>query len=138
MKRYGDYEMDGYWEDNDNQDGTYFWKYEKKDREAPFEIDLYEMYEERRHNALLYIRAHFKKLMKEEAYRNAYAQLVDECVRKFSFEFYEKPLTTVSEEDREIDGKVLDFEISLRGKKEVEKYKADAIDIVHSITEENL
>lgn len=131
MRFYDDYEMDEYWEDNDNQDGTYFREYEKPyEEEYTFGSDRDQAHEEKKHRAALYIRAHFKELMKDEAYKKAYYKLVDEFAREFSYIVHNKPITVVSDEQREFEGSTLDFEISIKGRKKIEKYKADAIYIV--------
>lgn len=132
MKRYDNYEADEYyWEDNDNQDGTYFREYEKPyEEEYTFGSDRDPEHEEKKRRAALYIRAHFKELMKDESYRIAYYKLIDESARELSYMVDNKPLIKVTEKERDFEGSVLDLQISIEGKRKVERYKSDAIYIV--------
>ena len=113
MRRYFDCEIDEYWDDNEEDIARY----------------------ERKFNAALYIRAHFKKLMKDEAYKAAYYMIIDELAREFSYKMLDKIITVVSDEERELQSVTLDFEISLRSKKEIEKYKEDAEYVLNWVRE---
>ena len=131
MRKLSEYEMEEFWEDNDNQDGTFFEGYEKpyrKEKGNSGERD--KEHEERKRRALLYIHAHLDALMKNEDYKTAYNRLIDASVREFHFSVYETRLETVSQEQRELEGAVLDFEILALEEKEIESYKEDAAYIV--------
>ena len=80
---------------------------------------------ERKFKAALYIRAHFKELMKSEEYKRAYYIIIDELARDCSYNMCDKMICAVSDEERKIQSSILDFEISDRGRTEIEKYKAD-------------
>ncbi len=131
IKYYDDYDMKEYWEDNDNQDGTYFRKHEKPYKEEfSSEDNIDRKHEEKKHKAALYIRAHFVELMKDEAYKKAYYEIIDQTAREIYYFINDKPLAAVSDEQRELEGFSLDLEIKNKGIKNINKYKSDAAYIV--------
>ena len=119
--------------DDDPQDGTYFDAQEGKqypyNPDASFGDDRDETHERRKHRAAVYIAAH-KALLKDADYLNAYTKILDEYAREFAYNIQKKPISIVSDEDRDTQIFALEFEAKCLGKKKVEHYKEDAIYIV--------
>lgn len=122
------------WDDEDPQDGTYF-RAQEPIRE-PFERNVGYIddrdykHEEIKHHAALYICAH-KELLQDEDYRIAYNKILDEYARDFAYHALRKPITVVSDEEREFSDSSLAFELCLTEKSEVQTYEKDAIYIVN-------
>ena len=117
-------------EDEDGQDGTYFRHLEKRVVSTVVESDRDEVHEDRKKRAMLYIRANYKKLFKDEAYKKAYYMLIDESLR---YNFSEADVSVVSDEERDIMSFVLDIQLSNIDNEDVEEYKGDAEYIVEWI-----
>lgn len=122
------------WYDDDPQDGTYF-KAQEPPRE-PFDNYVFRIddkdykHEEIKHHAALYICAH-KELLEKDDYRIAYKKILDECARDYAYHVLKKPITVVSDEEREFADSALDFELCVTEKSALESYKKDAIYIVN-------
>lgn len=121
------------WYDDDPQDGSYFNTQEGKryfyDPKAPFGDDRDETHERKKRRAAVYIAAH-KALLKDADYLNAYTKILDEYAREFAYHVYNKPISVVSDDDRDTQIFSLEFEATCLGKKEVARFKEDAIYIV--------
>lgn len=87
MKHYDDDDiLKYYWENNDNQDGTFFNSYEKSfqindDFDDTFDVEL----EEKKWRAVLYLRLH-KELLKNKSYKKVYNYIIDEYIRISKYE----------------------------------------------------
>lgn len=118
--------------DEDPQDGTYYRGKESDefyDPDAPFGYDRDERHEERKKHAALYITAH-KELLENADYLKAYNRILDEYAREYAYVILEKPITVVSDQERENERFILETFISDISKKKMESYKADAEYIV--------
>ena len=135
MKFNDTYEKNGFlaWYDDDPQDGTYFNAQEGKqyhyNPNAPIGDDRDEVHERRKRRAAVYMAAH-KSLLKKEEYLTAYTKILDEYAREFSYHMHGKPLSVVSDDDRDTQIFSLEFEANCLGKKKVDRYKEDAEYIV--------
>ncbi len=88
--RFDDDILEYYWEDNDNQDGTYYSSYEKfipvndeAELDDTFDIEL----EEKKWKAVLYLRLN-NELLKDKNYQRVYNYIIDENIREFEFLAY--------------------------------------------------
>ena len=124
MKYYDDYET-----------GESSFRKHKKFYHITYGSDRDQAHERKKYRAAIYIRAHFKTLMKDEDYKKAYYKLIDEFARENFYLINRKTLAIVSEEQREVENSLLDYEIADRGKKKIEKYKQDAIYMVDWVKE---
>lgn len=129
MKDYED-ENDYYLENYDEQEILYPPKNERFYEDGYcFGSDRDQEHEQRKRRAVIYIRAHFDELMKDEAYKIAYYKIVDQMARDEAY-ICGEPLTVVTERARELENSFLDFEITLRTKRILETYKEDAVYMV--------
>lgn len=121
------------WYDDDPQDGTYFREQESPrdtyDENAPFGDDRDYKHEQRKRRAALYIHIH-KELLKDADYLKTYNKILDEYAREYAYNVLKKPISIVSDEERELESSTLDFQIACLGKRKVERYKDDAVYIV--------
>lgn len=140
MKFKDTYDTDEFlsWYDDDPQDGTYYDAQEAKryDPTAPFGSDRDEAHEQRKHRAAVYFCAH-PQLLKDADNLKAYTKILDEYAREFAYNILKKPISVVSDEDRDIQIFALDFEAKCLGKKKVERYKEDAQYIVDWVKQGN-
>ena len=82
-------------------------------------------HEERKHNAIIYIRAHFDQMMENSLYRYIYYEIIDDGIRcDYPLNFDNLSIAEL-ENLREIDGDTLDETILTRGDELVETYKDD-------------
>ena len=130
ISRYDEDIMELY--DEDPQDGTYYRGKESDefyDPDAPFGYDRDERHEERKKHAALYMTAH-KELLENADYLKAYNRILDEYAREYAYVILEKPISVVSDQERENERFILETFISDISKKKMESYKADAEYIV--------
>ena len=97
-RKYDDEMWEYFWQDTDNQDGKYYeafppYKKENEIDEEPFLIQ--------KHNATLYLRAHYDEIKHIEPCRIAFQKLIDQSARQISFFADRKPLPVVPDEMRE-------------------------------------
>ena len=125
----------GAWFDEDPQDGSYF--REQEPPRDPFERnvshyidDRDEKHEEIKRHAALYICAH-KELLKKTDFRIAYNKILDEYARDYAYNVLKKPITVVSDDERELSDSALDFELCITDRNAVQGYKKDAQYIVN-------
>ena len=132
-RKYDDEIWEYFWQDTDNQDGKYYeafppYKKENEIDEEPFLIQ--------KHNATLYLRAHYDEIKNIEPCRIAFQKLIDQSARQISFFADRKPLPVVPDEMREGIIDALDLEIEIEGPQAIESYKKDALFIVKKIYED--
>ncbi len=94
-----------------------------------FGSDRNQTFERRKHRAALYINAH-KELLQQAEYLTTYNKILDEYAREFAYIALKNPIAVVSDEERESESSMLDFEVSTLDKEKIERYKEDAIYIV--------
>ena len=99
------------------------------DKNVPFGSDRDRTFEQRKHNAALYITAH-KELLQQAEFRTAYNKILDEYAREFAYIALQKPIADVSDQERESESAMLEFEAVNLGKEKIERYKDDAAYVV--------
>ena len=77
-------------------------------------------------NALIYLRAHYDEISKNEWYAKAYRIMLDEMIRSDYKAIYRDIITKISDEDREMKNRALDMLIETEGKENTENFKDDA------------
>ena len=83
-------------------------------------------YENSKTNALIYLRAHYDEISKNEWYAKAYRIMLDEMIRSHHKAIYRDIITKISDEDREMKNRALDMLIETEGKENTENFKDDA------------
>ena len=118
-----------------------YWEYDDEEDEVDYLGEMFEQcgifggdrdqnHEKKKYRAFLYIRAHYKELMKDEDYQKAYHKIIDEYVREYAYAVEHRSIATVTESQREAEYGYLDQVIESKGKRKVNQWKEDAIYIV--------